>query len=223
MSEATKGISIRRYMTIASLIDVLRQKKLALLNPDSWDDRNDRLFMQKYKDYKGAAGLYGMCAALRGETYHHWKIFGGGASGACLVLDRKTLEIYFNELQKQRGKRVRYGEVSYLTLEKVKALTPHHIDNLPFFKRYGFRAEREYRVIIETDSAQESAIFIDFPLEAIKAIRLNPWLYDSQVTSLKDTIRDLPGCTRLKVMPSKLINSATWRAVADRMAEGNSA
>lgn len=76
-----KRMRIRRYMSIAALIDTLRRQRLAILNPENWDDRNDRLFMRVYKSHTKAGGLYGMCAALRGETYHHWKIFAGGSRG----------------------------------------------------------------------------------------------------------------------------------------------
>lgn len=213
----SKRTLVRRYMSIPALIDTLRRQKLAMLNPDSWDDRNDRLFMRLYKEHRKVGGLYGMCAALSGETYHHWKIFAGGASGACVVLRRRPLEAYLDQQQTDPGTTIRYGEIRYLRLSEVKTLSPAHIGNFPFLKRYGFKDEDEYRIVIETIREQQPAIFIDCPHEWIDAIYLNPWLYGNQAESLAETIRELPGCDRIEVKPSQLIDSTTWREAADRV------
>ncbi|CAN7318828.1 DUF2971 domain-containing protein [Rhizobium ruizarguesonis] len=213
-----KRMRIRRYMSIAALIDTLRRQKLAILNPESWDDRNDRLFMRVYKSHTKAGGLYGMCAALRGETYHHWKIFAGGASGACLVLKRRPLEAYLDSHQPEPGTEISYDEVNYLRLDEVKKLSPDHIKDLPFLKRYGFKDEDEYRIVIETVADQQPAIFINCPHAWIDTIYLNPWLYENQAQSLIETIREIPGCEKLNVKPSQLTDSTTWREAADRIA-----
>lgn len=209
--------TIRRYMSITALIDTLRRNKLALLNPDSWDDQNDCLFMKAYKTHKNAGGLYGLCAALRGETYHHWKIFAGGASGACLVLRRRPLEDYLEAHQSEHGTNIRYGVVRYLTLEKVRALSPDNINDLPFLKRFGFKDESEYRVVIETEMEQQPAIFIDCPHAWIKTVYLNPWIYKEQAKSLIETIKEIPGCSEIDVRPSQLTDSTTWREAANRV------
>ncbi|MBB2677442.1 UNVERIFIED_ORG: hypothetical protein GGI61_000988 [Rhizobium esperanzae] len=213
-----KKMHIRRYLSIAALIDTLRRQKLAILNPEGWDDRNDRLFMRAYKNHKNAGGLYGMCAALRGETYHHWKIFAGGASGACIVLKRPPVEAYLDSHQPEPGTEIRYDEVDYLTLDEVKKLSPNDIEDLPFLKRYGFKDEDEYRIVIETVADQQPAIFIDCPHDWIDTVYLNPWLYENQAQSLIETIKEIPGCRNLNVKPSQLTNSTTWREAADRIA-----
>ncbi|MBZ9662996.1 DUF2971 domain-containing protein [Mesorhizobium sp. ESP-6-4] len=217
-AQKKKRMLIRRYMSIPALIDTLQREKLAILNPASWDDRNDRLFMQVYKSHKKAGGLYGLCAALSGETYHHWRIFAGGASGACLVLKRQRVEAYLDSHDLEPGTSIRYGEVKYLTLDNVKKLSPKDIENIPFLKRYGFKDEDEYRIVIETVSDQQNAIFIDCPHEWIDTVYLNPWLYDNQAQSLLSTLREIPGCKHLKIRRSELTDSTTWREAAERIA-----
>jgi hypothetical protein len=207
---------IRRYISIPALIDTLRRQELAIPNPDNWDDRNDQLFMRLYKNHREAKGLYGMCAALCGETYHHWKIFAGGASGACLVLKRQPLEAYLD--RSQQYTRIRHAEVDYLKLKEVKELSSVEINDLPFLKRYGFKDEDEYRIVIETTEDQHPAIFIKCPHEWIGAVYLNPWLYENQAQSLIETIREIPGCKKIKIKRSQLTNSTTWREAADRIA-----
>lgn len=59
---------IRRYSSIAATIDILRRKELPLLDPQNWDDRNDRYFMNLYREKKDLGGLYGLCAATCSET-----------------------------------------------------------------------------------------------------------------------------------------------------------
>jgi hypothetical protein len=63
---------------LSAVIDTLRRRKLALLDPQNWDDRNDRRFMQLYKEAKGLSSLYAMCAARCHDTYYHWRVFTPG-------------------------------------------------------------------------------------------------------------------------------------------------
>lgn len=121
---------IRRYTSISAVLDVLVRKQLPLLDPQTWDDRNDRYFMSLYKEKRELGGLYGLCAATCSETYHHWRVFTGTADGACLELRRQPLEAMLRELEG-----VRFGEVDYLHLDKVEELTPKDVQRLPFVKR----------------------------------------------------------------------------------------
>lgn len=44
-----KKTVVRRFTSTASAIDVIKHKRLTLLNPDNWDDRNDALLIGRYK------------------------------------------------------------------------------------------------------------------------------------------------------------------------------
>ncbi len=203
---------IRRYTTISAMLDILRRQELPLLNPDNWDDRNDRYFMARYKEAKKLNGLYALCAARCSETYHHWRVFTGAADGACLELRRQPLEAALGKLGN-----VRFGEVDYLVLDKVDGLTKADIDRLPFVKRHGFAAEEEYRIILESDEAQGAALSIELPFEFIGRIYLNPWLPKSLAESVIATVREIPGCKKLSIQRSHLIDSARWKKAGDRV------
>src|SRR5689334_9315615 len=101
---------IRRYTSISAVIDILKRQELSLLDPQSWDDRNDRYFMALYKEKKRLRGLYGLCAAQCSETYHHWRVFTGTSDGACIEIKRDVLESSIREPN------VRFGSVEYLLL-----------------------------------------------------------------------------------------------------------
>jgi hypothetical protein len=203
---------IRRYTTISAMLDILRRKELPLLNPESWDDRNDRYFMARYKTAKNVEGLYALCAARCSETYHHWRVFTGAADGACLELRRKPLETALRGIPG-----IRFREVEYLRLGEVDALTKADLDRMPFVKRYGFAAEEEYRIILESDEAQSAAYNIELPLKLIGRIYLNPWLPKSLAESVIATVRGMPDCGKLSVQRSHLIDSSRWKDAGDRV------
>lgn len=207
------GLLVRRYTSISAVIDILRRKKLPLLDPQSWDDRNDRHFMTLYKESKRLGGIYGLCAAACPETYHHWRVFTNSADGACLEIRREPLE---NSLKKVSG--VRFGIVEYLKLDQVESLTKSDVGRLPFVKRAGFSAEAEYRIIAEKTEDQETAFSVKFPVSMINCIYLNPWLPKTIVQSLKTTLQSLPGCSNVRVSRSLLIDSARWKEAGNKVA-----
>lgn len=203
---------IRRYTSIAATIDILRRKQLPLLDPQSWDDRNDRYFMGLYKEAQGINGLYGLCAATCSETYHHWRVFTAAADGACIEIKREPLEIALSALPG-----VRFGEIDYLLLEEVERLGPADRARLPFVKRAGFAPEDEYRIIAETNSVQTQALAIEFPTKLINKIYLNPWLPAPIADSLVEIIRSIPGSEKLSVSRSHLIDNGRWKRSGDRV------
>jgi hypothetical protein len=210
MSKLTKFV--RRYTSIAATIDILRRKELPLLDPQTWDDRNDRYFMNLYKDARKIGGLYGLCAATCSETYHHWRVFTACADGACIEIKRQAFEASLAALPG-----VRFGDIEYLKLEEVEKLSSTDQFRLPFIKRLGFQPEDEYRIIAETAESQRPALTVEFPLHLIKKIHLNPWLPASIAESIVSTIHELPGCNKISVSRSHLIDSGRWKKSGDRV------
>ena len=204
---------IRRYTSIASVIDSLRRKQLALLNPDSWDDGNDRHFMELYKQHRGVSGLYGLCAAQSSETYHHWRVFGGGADGACLEIKRPRLEKILS-----KDPRVRFGNIEYKLISQVAKLRKADRDRLPFLKRKPYEPECEYRIIAETSEPQAPAFSVPIDLAWINRVYLNPWLPKSLFQSIKETIREIPGCRSMTVIQTTMLENSNWKAAGDRLA-----
>ena len=203
---------LRRYTSISAVIDILRRKELPLLDPQTWEDRNDRYFMSLYKESGKLSGLYGLCAATCNETYHHWRVFTNTADGACIEIRRQPLEERLSELPG-----VRFGEVDYLILRKVGALGKGDRERLPFVKRWGFEPESEYRIIAETNEPQQPALSLDFPVSLVACVHLNPWLPVPIAESLKVTLREIPGCSKLSIARSQLIDSGRWKGAGDKV------
>ena len=66
---------LRRYTDLTTTIDLLSRKRLVLLDPAFWDDRNDSYFIGKYKEQIGAKSVLALCMSTIGET-----IITGGRS-----------------------------------------------------------------------------------------------------------------------------------------------
>jgi hypothetical protein len=52
MSRKTERVlpSLRRYTTLPVLLDLLREKRLTLVSPTSWPDRNDSFYLEQHKN-----------------------------------------------------------------------------------------------------------------------------------------------------------------------------
>lgn len=203
---------IRRYISVSAVIDTLRRREITLLDPRSWDDRNDRYFLDLYKEKKCLSGLYALCAAQCSETYHHWRVFTSGKEGACLELKREPLEAALCS-----NHSIRFGTVKYLLLGEVDAIGPGDLEQLPFFKRAGFAAEEEYRIIAHSDDMQAAALGIEINLDWISKIYLNPWMPEPLAESVKASLRAIDSCKKMHIRRSHLIDNQRWKSAGERV------
>ncbi len=203
---------VRRYMPLSAVIDTLQRREIALLDPQNWDDRNDRKCLQIYKERKGYRSLYAMCAADCSETYSHWRIYTPGADGACVELVTEHLE----EALRTRGDAL-FRSVDYVTLPEVDRLSEGDLDRLPFCKRAGYGAEEEYRVIAWSDKDQAAALSMPIEVNWIRRVELNPWMPPPLAESMKKTLKLIPEWSHLRVSQSTLIDNKRWRDAADRV------
>ncbi|UWZ81810.1 hypothetical protein [Occallatibacter riparius] len=195
---------LRRYSNLPSLIYLLSKKALTFLDPESWDDRNDSLFMRLYKEKKQLATLLAVCFSQETETYHHWSVFASGSSGVCISFYKEELLAELNQYDGIRGRRV-----SYISLNEL-AQTSKRITNLPFMKRAPFKPESEYRVIFEDQGKPRSYIDIDIPLSCIDRVYLSPWMPRSVAESVKSVLKGVGGAEDIEVVRSTLIENDRW-------------
>lgn len=203
---------IRRYLPLSAVFDTLLRKKLALLDPQNWDDKNDRRFMQLYKEAKHMNSLYALCAATCTETYAHWRVYSPASEGACIEIWRKPMETAL-----KKSKQVRFREVRYVTLTQVDMLGPDDLEDLPFSKRAGYGSEREYRVIAWSKKPQAAALEIDIDISWVKRVELNPWMPKSLAESVRTMLKAVPDCENLATSQSSLIDNQRWRDAGDRV------
>ena len=204
--------SLRRYTELPFLIDYLQTKEVVLVNPSSWDDRNDSYYIEQYAKLKNYKSTYALCLADAPETYHHWKVFSHGNGGACIEFDKKILLESVNKIDGLRAE-----EVKYKTIDALRKCSPIEYD-LPFLKRYAFIDEKEFRLFYALESEEPPIFRVKVPLQAIRRITLSPWLSSSVVTHVKSTLKSIDGCESLKIYKSTLVENEKWKKFAAKSA-----
>lgn len=207
MSTAKQDTYLRRYTDLPSLIYLLSQKQITLLDPKSWDDSNDSHYLAEYKNKKGLLSILALCFSKAPETYHHWKVFSGGTAGVCIRFKRTTI------LNSLKNSGVIMGDVQYLSLGDAKRERPK-FEDLPFIKRAAYIDESEFRLIYESPTLELGKLDIDIPLSCVNRITLSPWLHKSLVTPIKSVIQNIPGCEKMEVVRSTLIGNEAWKNIA---------
>jgi len=203
---------LRRYTDIPALLYLLHSQSITLLDPSSWDDTNDSYFLLKYREKKNLKSVLALCLTETDETYHHWRVFAGNASGACVVFDKPAL---ISALSKVDG--VVTGHVNYQRVRDMRQREmPLSADELRFLKRAGFMPEAEFRILYTSVSEHRQFLDIPIPVTSIVEIRLSPWLNTRLRRCLKDTIRSIPACGNLEIHRSTLIGNFTWKRFGDR-------
>ena len=206
---------LNRYTDLPALIHILVSKRIALLNPQTWDDKNDSFFMSKYKEGKKAKTLLALCFTERRETYHQWRVFSNGSNGVCIEFDKAKLLTAF-ESDRRRG-HILHDNVKYSTLHGMKPRTTITADELPFLKRFAFKDETEFRVIYVNTDKELPVREYDIDLGWINKITLSPWMPEPLYESSKATLKAIPDCEGLLIARSTLVDNEKWKDLATRV------
>ena len=199
-----KSSILRRYTDLPSAIQMLRSKRLTLLDPATWEDKADARFMSRYKEQRNLRCLVALCFSMASETFHHWRIFSHGAGGICITFRAASLLDSFDGIAG-----LAHREVSYRKLAEL-GRSPATITELPFVKRHAYRDEKEYRIIYESHKRLQQPMPFNFSLASVERITVSPWLDQTRFAALRTTLRQLPGCSRLKVARSTLMDNERW-------------
>lgn len=203
---------IRRYTNASSLIHMLQRRRITLLDPMKWDDRNDAHFIEQYRAAVGARSVLALCFAQSAETYHHWRIYSHGMEGVCVDFDKAKVTA-----AAKRRCAAMAGDVRY---HFIKDLDPSAIalDELPFIKRKPYEDEREYRLLHVSRDEQVERRDVPIRLDCIDKVTLSPWLPYDLGQSFKKTLRAIPGCAKLKIVRSTLVENKSWKSIAGEVA-----
>lgn len=203
----TKNTDIKRlnrFTTLPVLLDMLQRKRITLLNPKLWEDRNDSEIILAYKQKKDVRNLFAVCMSIDDETVHHWKTFSNGPSG-CLIefSPRKLFEI----LNNISG--IKHGRVNYKTLAHVEKAKSLDIDEMPFTKRWPYRCEKEYRIIYETDEPMD---FFEIPIDLgiIRRITISQHMPQQIYNTIKDHLKTVSKNPDGKINRSTLYENQLW-------------
>jgi hypothetical protein len=195
---------LRRYMDLPALVHLLSERCITLLDPETWDDKNDSHFLKVYREKNRLKSVLALCFTRTTETYHHWRVFANGPSGVCISFRRAQL---LDAVGKHGG--MRCGPVKYLKLSEMGLMKPA-IQKLPFLKRYPFGHESEFRIVYESRK-QVTSIDIPIPLSCIDRITLSPWLNRRLSKHVKRILWSISGCKDLEIVRSTLVSNEDWQ------------
>lgn len=196
---------LNRFTTLPVLLDILQRKKLTLLDPKLWDDRNDSEVILEYKKRKKIKSLLALCFSHGDETVHHWKSYSPGNSGCVIEFDAQKLLKILNKVPK-----LRHGKVIYKKLSEIENKnTVLDLDQLPFIKRWPYRCEEEYRVLVETNGA-DTFFEIDIPLHVIRKITISQQMPEPVFATIKSYLKDLKGNPESRISRSTLYENKRW-------------
>ncbi len=196
---------LRRYTSLASALHILSTSKLTLLSPAGWEDKNDVFQMDRYRDQAQVGSVVALCFAGASETHHHWKVFAPGADGVCLVFKRAQILP-----QLSAAPELRSGWIDYKTIEAIKKAPPT-LDQMPFVKRYGFRAEQEFRILHTSNEVGVVSHSVPIDLQALDRVVLSPWLARPLFDVVCSAIKNAAGSKTVTVKRSVMINSLEFQ------------
>jgi hypothetical protein len=205
---------LKRYTDIAALVDILTNKHIVLLNPESWDDSNDSYYLSTYKKIKNLRTVLALCFTEAPETYHHWRVFASTPGGVCIDFDRIELIEAINACPGAS-----HAPVVYKTLADARSANPQ-TEELPFLKRKAFENEIEYRFIYESDDKMENSKTVAITLDCIRRINLSPWMHVDLSKSMSQLLHRIDGCDSIAISKSTLIKNDVWRKRADSLLVG---
>jgi hypothetical protein len=198
---------LNRYTSLPIALDVLFQKHITLLSPETWEDRNDAYYLEQYQIEMKFRSVLAICFSRGTETFHHWRVFSHGSAGVCIEFDKNKLLTGL-----PNTKEFRHQQVDYRWIHELEKTKPP-IKSWPFLKRNPFKDEQEYRIVYETKTEKLRASSIPIDLSCIRKITLSPWLPESVAGSIGEVIHKIDDCENLSVNRSSLIDNAKWRAV----------
>lgn len=195
----------RRYTDLPSLIQILTNRKITLLDPATWDDKNDSFFLSTYKEKKKLKSVLALCFTSASETYHHWRVFAPGPSGIRIHFKGPALE---TAIRKVDG--TKFHKLNYLKVDQLRKKHPTTLQ-LPFIKRFPFKAEIEYRALWESKDIVRTHLDVPVSLDSITRITLSPWLHPSLRKNVIASLKAIDGCKSIPMWRSTLTENAAWK------------
>jgi hypothetical protein len=196
-------LHLDRYTSLPVLLDLLKNKRLVLLSPASWEDKNDSEVMLEYQQRRGVENVLAVCFCQGDETVHNWRTFADGISG-CRI--RFNAEKLLQNVSSHFG--VRCGSVEY---KKIKELKKGQIPvaDMPFIKRWPYRCEEEYRILWEGDGAADHhEISID--LQSIQNITISQKMPYQVYVTIKKYLRQAFKDPEKRISRSTLYRNDLW-------------
>jgi hypothetical protein len=174
---------LNRYTTLPVLLDMLKRKRLVLLDPTTWEDKNDAEILLIYKKRRKIRKLFALCFSYDYETIHHWKTYADGISGCCIEFDAKKLIALLETMPEVRKGVIKYKKIKDLDDDALE------VDDIPFTKRWPYRCENEFRLIWEGKTTKK-CYEIPFDLHMITKVTISQRMPDQLYKTIQEILRE---------------------------------
>jgi hypothetical protein len=215
MSEKDRKKHVHRYMEVEHVISYLESGELGFPSPREWEDKNDSHFLELYMRHRNVKSIFCCCLTSASETFHHWRIFGGGSIGARLSFSREALASAFE----REG--VIFRPVKYVPM-KVLATQKYNSDDLAFIKRHGFRDEKEERAIYlprSSSGTSERVRGVKVDRSAISRITISPFCPPKTCSAISERLR-IFNLGKAGIRKSNMVDSEEWKKYGNRILGG---
>jgi hypothetical protein len=196
---------LNRFTTLPVLLDFLQRKKLVLLDPKIWEDKNDSEIILEYKKRKNIENLFAVCFSLNDETIHHWKTFSHGPAGCVIEFNAKKFFKVIDHIPGLIHRRVEYKKLADIEKKGFEIKT----DDIPFIKRWPYRCEEEYRIIAEP-AGKTDFFEIAIPLETINRITISQQMPEQIYKTIKGYLKNLNGDPDSRINRSTVYENKRW-------------
>ena len=193
---------LRKYTTIPVLMDILDRKRISLLDPKKWEDRNDWKIMDKYRELKNKKSILATCFSYGNESIYHWNAFSKENDGCMISFYAPALIKHVRSNYPD----VRMGKIQYKNIRDLKNGVVR--DEIPFTKRSPYSCEKEFRMLQLFDDEIKS-FDVSFDISHICKIVLTQKLSDCIVETMKAKLADL-GVPRDKIFKSTILENKQW-------------
>jgi len=194
---------LNRYTSLPVLMDLLKRKKLVLLDPNTWDDKNDTEIILEYKKRKNIEKLFALCFSYGQETIHHWKTYSDGISGCCIEFNAQELIKILNSIDHLRKGKVSYKKINDINEKSIST------NKIPFTKRWPYRCETEYRILWEGNTKKDY-YEIDVPLTTINKITVSQKMPRPVYNTIKKYLREVVDDPDKRINRSTIYENMRW-------------
>lgn len=194
---------LNRYTTLPILLDMLKRKRLVLLDPENWEDKNDYEILLEYKRRKGVQSLLALCFSYGDETIHDWNTFAFGTSGCCVEFNAQPLIALLKSIPNVQCRPVKYKKIKEVKVDSI------NVRDIPFTKRWPYRCESEFRVIWIGDTPQAS-YEIPIDLSMITKVTISQRMPEAVCKTIRTYLREAFANPDQRINRSTLFENTVW-------------
>lgn len=210
-------IPIYRFMRFEHLLDLLKHRRLPLINPSQWEDKNDVFAIKLSCDKDESIGV--CCFTISGANgMYRWSKMASNNLCVRVEFDRKKIE---NRLPEN----MELFDVKYVSAKRLNDDYLKSLEECAYIKSTPYKQEKEARLVMRCDKKQGSKKVVGYlnhiPRDAIKGICLSPFLRNKEYSLVKEFLKSYLDKEKIKINFTHAIifNVPKWKDALEKATE----